>query len=302
MIDKRSPFFAFRYLVTPRSEQISMFQQLNKSKEELMSDIIRDLAINVKSEWTKGSKRFLFYGFQHKDNLYIIKFARETNENLYIEGDDDIEIRGIKEAKYVYLIIDTIHQIILIERNVSVFQQIDSSVKILAEYFRSQMRNFDYVVNIYPLVSKKRFWNYVDSAEEIYELSLEMNAPNMPLFGNSDTRSVLKQIKETTNNEVFDISFKNKEGRLKVLRAVLGGYIDYVREVGGKYLLKFKRNGIRETKSSETDTAKTYIERKKTEKYSEEELKNISDKLKSIHSLESREEEEEDEEDEENKN
>lgn len=293
MIDKRSPFFAFRYLVTPTSEQITIMQQLNKSKEELMTDIIRDLAINVKSEWTKGSKRFLFYGFQHKDDIHIIKFARETNENIYIEGDNDIEIKGIKEAKYVYLIIDTKHQIILIERNVSVFQQIESSVNILADFFRSKMRDFDYVVNIYPLVSKKKFWNYVDTAEEIYELSLEMNAPNMALFGNSDTRDVLQQIKETTNNEVFDISFKNKEGRLKVLREALGGYIDYVREVGGKYLLKFKRNGIRETKTSEIDTAKTYIERKKTEKYSDEELQNISDKLNSMHNLESREDEDE---------
>lgn len=293
MIDKRSPFFAYRYLVTPTSEQISIIQQLNKSKEELMTDIIRDLAINVKSEWTKGSKRFLFYGFQHKGDIHIIKFARETNENIYIEGDSDIEIKGIKEAKYVYLIIDTKHQIILIERNVSVFQQIESSVNILADFFRSKMRDFDYVVNIYPLVSKKKFWNYVDTAEEIYELSLEMNAPNMALFGNSDTRDVLQQIKETTNNEVFDISFKNKEGRLKVLREALGGYIDYVREVGGKYLLKFKRNGIRETKTSETDTAKTYIERKKTEKYSDEELQNISDKLNSMHNLESREDEDE---------
>jgi hypothetical protein len=294
MIDKRSPFFAFRYLVSPISEQTTIIQQLNKSKEELMNDIVRDLANKTKTEWTKGNKRFLFYGFQNKGPIYIVKFARETNENIYVEGDDDIEIKGIKEAKYVFLIIDTQHQIVLIERNVSVFQQIDTSVNILIEFFRSHMREYDYVVNIYPLVSKKKFWSYVDTADEIYELSLELNAPNMPLFGNSDTREILKQIKRETNNEVLDISVKNKEGRLKVAREAIGGYIDYVREVGGKYLLKFKRNGIRETKTSETDTAKTYIEKKKTEKYSDEEIQNIQDKLNSIHLLETREDEEED--------
>jgi hypothetical protein len=42
-----------------------------------------------------------------------------------------------------------------------------------------------------------------------------------------------------------------------------------------------------------TDTAKTYIERKKTEMYSDEELQNISEKLKTIHNLESREDEDE---------
>ena len=128
MIEKRSPFFAYRYLVTPMSEQITLTQELNKSKEELMKDIVHSLAINTKTEWTKGNKRYLFYGFQNKDSIFIVKFARETNEKIYIEGDNDIEVHGIKEAKYVYLIIDTFHQIILLERNVSVFQSIENAV------------------------------------------------------------------------------------------------------------------------------------------------------------------------------
>lgn len=288
MIDKKSPFFAYRYLVTPTSEQTSIFQQLNKSKEELIFDIISDLATNTKTEWLKGNKRFLFYGFQNKDNIFIIKFAKETTEKIFLEGDEDIEIHGIKEAKFIYLIIDTELQIILLERNVSVFQDIQASVNILSDFFRTQMREFDYVVNIYPLVSKKKFWNYVNSAEQIFELTLEMNAPNLFFFGHEDTRDILRQIKETTNNEVFDISFKNKEGKLKILKEFLGSYIDYVREVGGKYLLRFTLNGVRETKTSETDTAKTYIERKRTEKYSEEEMENIAGKLKLINNLESR--------------
>lgn len=292
MKEKRSPFFAYRYLVTPMSSQTTIIQQINKSKEELMFDIVHNLASNTKTEWTKGSKRYLFYGSQSQEHIFIVKYAKETNENIYVEGDDDIEIQGIKEAKYVFLIIDTKHQIILLERNVSVFQSIDNSVNVLSDFFRQGMREFDYVVNIYPLVSKRKFWNYVETADEIYELSLVMNAPNMPLFGHSDTRDILQQIKETTNNEEFDISFKNKEGKLKIIRESLGSWIDYVREVGGRYLLKFAKNGFTETKTSETDTAKTYIARKKTEKYTDEELQNISDKLEAIHKLESRDDEE----------
>jgi hypothetical protein len=293
MIEKRSPFFAYRYLVTPIGEQTSIIHELNKSKEELMIDIVKRLSVNTKTEWTRVNKRYLFYGFQNQDDVYIIKFARETNEKLYIEGDNDIEIQGIKEAKYVYVIIDTKHQIILLERNVSVFQSINNSVNILAEFFRTIMREYDYVVNIYPLVSKKKFWNYVKSADEIFELTLVMNAPNMPFFGHQDTRDILQIIKETTNNEEFDMSFKNKEGKLKVVQESLGSWIDYIREVGGKYLLKFSVNGGNiETKTSETDTAKIYIERKKTDKYSEEEMQVIKDKLTSIHKLETRDDEE----------
>lgn len=292
MIDKRSPFYAYRYLVSPINSQTTIIQYLNSSKEELMKSVVNKLTLDTKTEYTKGNKRYLFYGVQEFDEIHIIKFARETNEKLYIEGENDIEIQGIKEAKYVYLIIDTKNQIILLERNNRVFQQIESAIEILATYFREKMIIYDYVVNVYPLVSKKKFWSYVESADEIYELSLELNAPNL-FFGNSDTREILKEIKDVTNNETFDISFKNKEGKLKVAQESLGKYIDYVREVGGKYLLRFMRNGVREVKTSLSDTAKTYIERKKTEKYSSEELLEIREKLTHIHTLETRDEQDE---------
>jgi hypothetical protein len=287
---KRSPFYAFRYLVTPISEQLSIVQQLNKSKEELMFDIVENLAKDAKTEWIKRSKRFLFYGSQSKDSIHIIKFAKESNNNIYIEGDDDIEVKGIKNAKYVYLIIDIEHQIILIERNSTVFNSTEYAIKIISEFFREKMREYDYVVNIYPLASKKKFWNYVDAADEIFELSLVLNAPNMAFFGNKDTREVLQMIKETTNNEEFDIAFKNKEGKLKIVKETLGGWVDYVREVGGKYILKFAINGVEDTKTSENDTAKTFIKRKKNELYDDDELGNIKTKLEAIHKLESRDE------------
>ena len=270
MAEKNSSFYTYRYLVTRASDQASLFSELynpfNKSKEELMTETVRDLAIRNKTEWIKGNRRFLFYSIQERGNIFIFKFAKETKDNIYVEGDEDIEMQPITNAKFVYVIIDTKHQIILIERNASVYKDIETSVNYLTEFFRDRMKIFGYVVNIYPLVYKKLFWHYVESAEEIYELTLEMNAPNMAFFGNEDTRDVLAEIRKITNNEVLDISFKNREGHLKVAREALGGYIDYIREVGGKYLLKFKRDGVMEIKSSTQDTAKIHIETKKNRK------------------------------------
>lgn len=291
MINKRVPFLAYRYLVTNQSIQTTLIQQINKSKEELFKEIIDGISLDSKTEWKKSGKRYLFYGFQSKKNINIIKFARESNENIYIEGDVDIEVQGIKEAKYVYIIVDTIHQIILIENNKSVFQEIDTSVNVISDFFRKKMIEFDYVVNIYPLASKYKFWNYVENADELFELTLEMNAPNMPFFGNGDTREVLRMLRETTNNDTLEISIQNKQGKLKIIKDTVGKYIDYVREVGGRYKLKFSKNGTKETTSSDTDTSMTYLPRKKDEKYSDDEIENISQKLISIHKLETREDE-----------
>lgn len=292
MKEKRSPFFAFRYLVTPINNQTSILHEVNKSKEELITDIVRSLNNEKKTEWIKGNKRYLIYGFQKKNNFFILKYARESNEKIYVEGEVDIEVRGIKETKFVYLIIDVIHQVILIERNTSVFNNVRSAINILADYFRNKMKDFDYVVNIYPLVSKQSFWNYVEEADEIFELNLLLNAPNMAFLGDSDTREVLQKIKDTTNNEEFEIGLRNKEGTLKVIKGALGNWINYIREVGGKYIIKYKANGIEQKKTSYDDTAKTFIPRKKSELYNDEELKNIEDKLRLMHNLEGRDNEE----------
>jgi hypothetical protein len=47
---------------------------------------------------------------------------------------------------------------------------------------------------------------------------------------------------------------------------------------------------VTETKTSETDTAKTYLKRKKTEKYDDNELKFIEQKVEALNRLESRDE------------
>ncbi len=291
----KSPFFAYRYLVTPINNQSTIIQAANKSKEELMKDLVAELNTNTKTEWHKGTKRYLIYGFQNRNDIYILKYARITNEKIYKEGESDIEIEGIKSAKFVFLIIDVKYQIILIERNSSVFSSIRTAINTLSNYFREKMREFDYVVNMYPLVSKRSFWNYVEEADKIFELHLVLNAPNMPFLGNSDTRDVLEKIKETTNNEEFEIGFRNKEGGLTIIKESLGNWINYIQEVGGKYWIKFKKDGVDELKSSYDDTAKTRIPKKKTEQYTDEELTNIEDKTKLMHNLETRTENDEDE-------
>lgn len=295
MRDSPSPFFAYRYLIAPINNQFSLFHLTYKPKEELMYDIFDGINTNHKTTWYKGQKKYLLYGFQKDSDFFIFKFARVSKENIYLEGEDDIEIQDIKEAKFVFVIVDTIHQIILIERNQTIFRNVESAKKVIEDFLKISMKTFEYSVNIYPLVSDKVFWSYVDTADEIFELSLTLNAPNLG-EGDKETRDILKVIKEATNNETLDISIKNTDGKLKVVREFLGTWIEYILEIGGKYKLKFKKDGIVDTKTSETDTSKVHIDVKKIGKYSENEIKNIKEKTKKIHKLEGRNQLKEDEE------
>jgi hypothetical protein len=288
MKDKKTPFFAFRYLVVPENNQVSMIHTWNgKTKEELMTGLIEGL-IDNKTEFIYHSKRYLLYGAQQKGNIYIFKFAKERNESIYTEGDIDIEKAEMKTTKFIYLFINVEHQIILIERNTTVFSKIESAVQALSDFFRQEMIKFDYLVNVYPLVSKMSFWNYIDEADFLYSLNLVMNAPNMAFLGNNDTREVLEEIKKSTNNEEFELTFTNKEGKLKIAKDTLGNWINYIMEVGGRYSIRFKKNNVEETKTSSDDTVKTYIAKRKSDEFDDQDLLDISDKFKSIHLLETR--------------
>lgn len=294
MRDSPSPFFAYRYLIAPINNQFSLFHLTYKPKEELIYDIFDEINTNHKTSWYKGQKKYLLYGYQKDTNLFIFKFARVSKENIYLEGENDIEIQDIKEAKFVFVMIDTVHQIILIERNQTIFRNVESAKMVIEDFLKNSMKNFEYSVNVYPLVSDKVFWNYVDTADEIFELSLTLNAPNLG-EGDKETRDILKIIKEATNNETLDISIKNTDGKLKVVRTFLGSWIDYILEIGGKYRLKIKKDGVTDTKTSETDTSKVHINVKKVEKYTENEIENIKEKTKKIHKLEGRNQLEQDE-------
>lgn len=282
-MEERSPFYTYRYLVTEISEILPL---LKKRKELLITDVIEELATVPGTEKIIEGKLYFFHGIQKMDHIYIIQVTRGSNGKTYLGDDDVFEITGSEET--FVLIADTKHQIILIEKSHFSPQFTETLVNELTVLFRSQMRSFGYGVNIYPLTSKNKFWNHVKAAEQIYEITLEMNAPNMPFFGNRDIREVLKKIKKVTNNEVTNISIKNKEGQLIISRESLRKYIDYIIEVGGKYQLVFFKNGTKQRITSTTDISITHVIRRGVEGYSNKEMNQISDKLASIHNLENR--------------
>lgn len=114
-------FFAFRYLIT-QSEQLNLFD-LEVTKEELVKRILSDLEENKKTVWSNSLKKYIFAGVEkYKDDLFFLKFARESNNTIYVEDTTDITKTKILEARYIYLIINTKYQIVMIEQNRSIFQ------------------------------------------------------------------------------------------------------------------------------------------------------------------------------------
>jgi|SRR5690554_4263611 len=284
----RRRFYAFRYLIS-ESEQLNLFGQ-ELTKEQIIVEVLNRLEKDKKTIWSNSSRKYLFAGVEkHHENLFFVKFARESNNTIYIEDEDNITKTKILEARYIYLIIDTNYQVILIEQNKSIFQNLKTVTDLLAKYFNEVLINHFYRLNIYPLATKYTFWHQVENADSIYQLVLKLNAPNMAFFADRHTQRILKIIKAETNNEQLDIALKNTNGKLEIKRNGVGKWIDYVREIGGKYIMKFKDNDEDEMKSisSSDDVYNTEISIE-DDFINENTKENISEKIASISDIENR--------------
>lgn len=283
-------FLTYRYLIVP-TQNMNLYNTNYSSKEDIVNNYFSELFKNCKTSWEKNNRRFILVGDKHDKELFIFKYARESYERIFIENDSDIECQDLKVSNFIFIIIDTKHQIIFIEKQNRVFSTSKYALEILRDQFNKSLEQNDYSINIYPLVSSKNFWNYVDKADNIYELTLVFNKPNLALLGNFETKKLLKEINDATDNETFEISLKSKFGTLKIVKNMIGDYIDYIREVGGRYKLKFKKNNATETKTSDSDVNKIVIYHDKTQDFTEREIASIREKSERVNTLQERDDE-----------
>ncbi|MDO8365184.1 MAG: hypothetical protein Q7T20_00200 [Saprospiraceae bacterium] len=289
MAEERSPFYAFRYFVSPSESPKHLFSDLerietSKTKEELMHDVFSDLHKEHKTDFGHSNKRFLFYSFgAYKNRLFVFQFAKEETSRKSIEGPVSIQTIPDRSLKYVLMFVHPNYQILLVERKTTAFPNVDFIIRQLEWYFRDRMRHFGYTVNIHPLSRSEKFWEAVDNADFIYELSLTLNAPNI-YFGDNDLREMLKEIKDDTNNDETVIEFKSVDGNLDIKKSVWQKWIDYISNVGGRYSLKTKKIGESVEKQTNYDNAeKAHVIKHKEKEYTDDELQDVEMKMKIIH-------------------
>jgi hypothetical protein len=282
--DGRGLFYAFRYLVTPSDRQHSMIHEWEKaSKEELMLRVFDDLMSKKKSDFLIKKKRFIVYGIQRKRNeVYVLKFAKEVKTKRYVEGPLDVEVKPNDGIGFIYLFVDPTRQIVLVQKKAKVFSGLETGVKYFETFLQDRMTHHHYTVKLQPLANTDKFWEAVATADGIYELSLTLNAPNM-LFGSNAIREQLDELQKETNNDQVTIKLENRDGNLHVDKNIFGRFLEYIFTVGGRSKLVRRVGDSIETRTNLDDIKSTRIDADPESTISDEEMKNISDKMKHIH-------------------
>lgn len=246
-------FFAYRYFLVSDT-QTSLFP--SKKEKEKVRDDIYQLFNNQKLIYFIDDRKYLFYHTRKvSDCVSICKLAKETSYIKNDEGEKDIRPEPDVQYPYIYIIVDTKQQIILLQKKSSVYRKISSAKKDIEMFILKNIDLGNFIFSLDEISNKQKFWDLVVEAEGFVSLELRLRSPN--LFGARFEASKFLQIqKELYNTTDISVKFENKNGKLNVKKEQFETYIDYISAGAGNYIARYLKFGKIRKKSS-VDNIKT---------------------------------------------
>lgn len=232
-------FGAYRYFIVP-SEQISFFDTVDEKRKNAANIFFSALITEKKKSWEiKGKKHLLVFNRQLSDSIFVCKFSMETKKTIFKEGVADIENIDEVDYPFIYVIIDTQHQIVLLELKTSVFSSLNTSKEKLKRCFEQGFELHGFEVMFEEITDSSTFWTFVGNSIGVYEIAFTLNSPN--LFGGyNDTNDMLRQISDTYNNNQTTIKLDSKKAQLvniKKENRQLKDAVEYASAGGGDWTL-----------------------------------------------------------------
>ena len=253
MIKLEHSFGAYRYFIVP-SEQISFFDSVEEKRKHAAEEFFSGLESEKKRSWEiKGKKHLLVFNRKITDAINVCKFSMETRKTMFKEGEIDIENINEIDYPFIYVIIDTERQIVLIELKTSVFSSLNSAKDKLKKCFEQGFELHGFEVLFEEITDSSTFWTFVENSIGVYEIALTLNSPN--LFGGyNSTSDMLKDISDTYSNNQTTIKIANRKAHLTNINKrnkQLNDAVEYTSGGGGEWAVTVatKKAGKRTYKS-----------------------------------------------------
>lgn len=229
------------------SYRINLLTQNNlfagiEPKETTFQKVIDDLREKNKDTFiARNSKFILFFYKELMPNVYALELAREETFKIPIEGETKIEEVPVVNTPFVYVIIDTKRQIILMQEKTSVFQDVEVSIARLKLYFENKLIPNFITPAIQPITDNAQFWDEIEGAD-ITEFDITLEAPNL-FKGRQKAEDLVEEIHEEFNITEVEIKLRNKLGKLKLLYENAKNFVSLAASGAGKYVLRGFKNG-----------------------------------------------------------
>lgn len=130
----------------------------------------------------RGFVSLIFGGFiiSTDGRLMSAKLGKPKEVKLPDYDNDKIDFLDKKGTLYphVYLLWDRDEQVILIERDTSVFQNYETVLKSIEDHLNELLAEYELRVFIEPLTEKTDFWKAIRTYKYLYGVNFELHMPN----------------------------------------------------------------------------------------------------------------------------
>ncbi|NCB73968.1 MAG: hypothetical protein EOM51_04380 [Clostridia bacterium] len=252
---KNITFYCYRYYIVHNGQQ-SLFDSEDQ-KHKIIPDLIAN-CIKLKNlpVLVSGTTYILLHMKTIADNVNLFKFCRDSEQTSFILDEQQSDIVEVKRANYPYIfvVVDSERQVVLLEYKSAVFQKIVQAKNAFRSFLENYVHDLYYAISLQEISNSVTFWDAVNDASSIYEVSLNLKSPNC--FGsNYKTNELLKEVKAIFNNDETDVKFRNKRGNLNVEKTHLENPLKYAGDGGGTWRIRYIRKGTttKRTLTSESE-------------------------------------------------
>ncbi|MEP0987192.1 hypothetical protein [Ekhidna sp.] len=236
-----SKYYAYRtFLQEPRQQ--SLFDL--GSKEEVYKSIFNLLEDNHKASFEDyGSELLLYFNRRLSEDLLILQLAKKQEFDKPVAGEDVIE--QVKDVRYpnIYILIHISKQLLLIEKNTSVFQQIETSKNKMEVYLNKSLAFSGITASLGEIVDSKEFWEKVAQYDMVEDVEIDYKPPNFFGAGN-DADKIVKDVHEDTGFRKFKIFLENKIEGLKFTKSVFQEHFQRLSSGAGDFAVRVIKDGV----------------------------------------------------------
>lgn len=227
------------------------------------------------------STSLIFAGFISGTDgrLLSAKLGKAKEVKLLDYDDDKKDFLDTERTSYpyVYLLWDRDEQVILIQKNTSVFQDYEAVLNSIEDHLNNLLAEYELRVFVEPLTEKADFWRTIQMLKYIYEVTFELHMPNFLGETQKHLKEALETFREEYNATGVSTRISNPDGRLNILESdpQTNTDLEWITKGGGSWSINGKKEGekkktkITSTISRNIKTEETSIE---LENYTVEEV------------------------------
>ncbi len=227
------------------------------------------------------STSLIFAGFISGTDgrLLSAKLGKAKEVKLLDYDDDKPDFLDTERTSYpyVYLLWDRDEQVILVQKNTSVFQDYEVVLNSIEDHLNNLLAEYELRVFVEPLTEKADFWRTIQMLKYIYEVTFELHMPNFLGETQKHLKEALETFREEYNATGVSTRISNPDGRLNIPESdpQTNTDLEWITKGGGSWSINGKKEGKR-TKSTITSTRSQNIKTEETsielENYTAEEV------------------------------